>query len=162
MSQVTNAILAAHVGRHPDDEIGTVNEFLRANEIGGGEFKEVTEYAGGYKHLECRVYLSAFNHADTNEIVEAVRKTPWRDGDMVQLFIKEQEEELFTLRYGGSPMRATSAELAPEELVVVCNALNEVCNGIDLRDEFETRIGVGVGEARRLLARLLQAQTGRR
>jgi len=103
MSRVTNAILAAHVGRRPDDEIAVVNEFLRTNEVGGGEFREVTDHAGGNKHLECRVYLSAFNHADTHRIVEAVRQAPWRDREMVQLFVKEQEEELFTLRYCGSP-----------------------------------------------------------
>jgi len=162
MSRVTNAILAAHVGRHLDDEIGTLNEFLRVNKVGGGEFRDVTEYAGGYKHLESRVYLSAFNHADTNDIVAAVRKTSWRDGNEVQLFIKEQEEELFALRYGGSAIATTSGvELGAQELVIVCNALNEVCNGINLHDEFETRIGASVEEARRLLARLLQIQTGR-
>ncbi len=76
---------------------------------------------------------------------------------MVQLFIKEQEEELFSLRYAGSPMRARmSVELAPQELVIMCNALNEVCNGIDLHDEFDTRIGARVEEARHLLARLTQ------
>jgi hypothetical protein len=102
MSRVTNAILAAHVGRRPDDEIASVNEFLRANEVGGGEFIDVSEYAGGYKHLECRVYLSAFNHADTNLIIDAVRQAPWRDVEMVQLFVKEQEDELFALRYCGT------------------------------------------------------------
>ena len=102
MSRVTNAILAAHVGRRPDDEIASVNEFLRTNEVGGGEFRDVSGYAGGCKHLECRVYLSAFNHADTNLIIDAVRQAPWRDADQVQLFIKEQEEEQFSLRYSGS------------------------------------------------------------
>ena len=80
-----------------------MNEFLRTNEVGGGEFREVTDHASGNKHLECRVYLSAFNHADTDRIVEAVQQAPWRDREMVQLFVKEQEEELFALRYCGSP-----------------------------------------------------------
>ncbi len=159
MSRVTNAILAAHVSRHPDGEIESVNEFLRANEVGGGEFKDATEFAGGYKHLECRVYLSAFNNADTNHIVEAVRQGVWRDRDMIQLFIKEQEEELFTLRYCGTPKSAAvSVELAPEELTIIRNALNEVCNGVELHGEFETRIGADIEESRHLLARLLQIE----
>jgi hypothetical protein len=159
MSRVTNAILLAGVGRVPDDEIPMANEFLRTNELGGGEFREVTDHAGGYKHLECRVYLSAFNHGDTDGIVEAVRQAPWRDREMVQLFVKEQEEELFTLRYCGSPESATlSVDLSPEELRIICNALNEVCHGVDLHGEFETRIGATMDEGRRLLARLLQSR----
>ncbi|MGB6691242.1 MAG: hypothetical protein WBE76_25695 [Terracidiphilus sp.] len=155
MSQVTNAILTAHVGKHPDDEIASVNEFLRLNEIGGGEFKDVTDHAGGYKHLECRVYLSAFNHADSKQIVKAIEKTPWRDRETVQLFVKEQEEELFSLRYSGSETNdGMRVQLATEELRIICNALNEVCNGIDLQGEFETRIGARVEVAKGLLAKL--------
>jgi hypothetical protein len=45
-------------------------------------------------------------------------------------------------------------ELAPEELRIICNALNEVCNGVGLGDEFETRIGSTVDFTRDLLARL--------
>jgi hypothetical protein len=69
MSRVTNAILTAHVGLQGDSdpEIDSVNKFLRETERGGGgRFIEVTQQAGGTKHMECRVYLSAFNHADTD------------------------------------------------------------------------------------------------
>ena len=64
---------------------------------------EVSEHAGGTKHMECRVYLSAFNHADTETILRAVDQAPWRDREMVQVFVKEQEqeEEVFRLRYSG-------------------------------------------------------------
>jgi len=41
-------------------------------------------------------------------------------------------------------------EFAKDELGVLCNALNEVCNGIDVR-EFDTRIGIKVEEARAML-----------
>ena len=102
MSQVTNAILTANVGRQPDDELASVNEFLRANRIGGGEFKDVTDHAGGYKRVECRVCVAAFNHAETKQIVRAVEQAPWREREAVQLFVKEQEEERFTLRYQGA------------------------------------------------------------
>src|SRR5690242_20251391 len=101
MSRVTNAILTAHVGPHGDfdNEINAVNKFLRETDGGGGgQFIDVTSDAGGPKHMECRVYLSAFNHADTDIIVRAVDEAPWRDKEMVQLFIKEQEEEVFRLR----------------------------------------------------------------
>ena len=45
-------------------------------------------------------------------------------------------------------------ELTPDELRIICNALNEVCNGVGLGDEFETRIGSTVDTSRNLLARL--------
>jgi len=104
MSRVTNVILTAHVGLQDgsDPEIDSVNKFLREAEDGGyGEFVDVSGQAGGTKHMECRVYLSAFNHADTETILKAIDQAPWRDKDMVQVFVKEQEEDLFRLRYSG-------------------------------------------------------------
>jgi hypothetical protein len=113
MSRVTNVILTAHVGPHDDGdhEIASVNKFLReADEGGGGQFIEVTRHAGGTKHMECRVYVSAFNHADTAVILRAVDQAPWRDKEMVQVFVKAQEEEEFLLRYsGGSPQKTQTA-----------------------------------------------------
>ncbi|RRA49351.1 hypothetical protein D1Y84_14750 [Acidipila sp. EB88] len=45
-------------------------------------------------------------------------------------------------------------DLTRAETDIVQNALNEICNGISLGDEFETRIGATVGEARALLERV--------
>ena len=45
--------------------------------------------------------------------------------------------------------------LSREELVLISNALNEVCNGVDIPDwEFQTRLGRTREEARDLLARI--------
>jgi hypothetical protein len=52
--------------------------------------------------MECRVYLSAFNHADTQVILRAIDQAPWVDKEMVQVFVKEQEEDTFVLRYSGA------------------------------------------------------------
>jgi hypothetical protein len=164
MSRVTNAIITAHVGSqdHSDPEIDSVNRFLRETEGGGhGEFKEVTQHAGGTKHMECRVYLSSFNHADTDTIVCAVEQAPWRDREMVQVFVKEQEQDVFLLRHSGRPQRSPIAvELTKDELGIVNNALNEVCNGIQLDGEFDTRMGCTVEEARALLAKIHELASG--
>ena len=40
--------------------------------------------------------------------------------------------------------------LSPDDLLTVCNALNEVCNGLDV-PEFATRMGVAREEALHLL-----------
>ena len=43
-------------------------------------------------------------------------------------------------------------ELTKDELEIINNALNEVCNGIDFEGEFDTRMGCTVDEARAVLA----------
>jgi hypothetical protein len=104
MSRVTNVILTAHVSLRADfdPEIDSVNKFLAENEGGGGgEFVEVSHLAGGVKQMECRIYLSAFNHADLTTILRAVDQALWVDKEMVQVFAKEQEDELFKIRYSG-------------------------------------------------------------
>ena len=45
-------------------------------------------------------------------------------------------------------------ELTEYELGIINNALNEVCNGIYLEGEFDTRMGCTVEEARKLLAKI--------
>lgn len=45
-------------------------------------------------------------------------------------------------------------EISKEELGVICNALNEVCNGIEIW-EFETRLGIKLENARILLDNLI-------
>jgi hypothetical protein len=100
MSRVTNAILSASVveGR---DQIDFINRFLRDAPSGGdGEFIKVSQHAGGPKHMECCIYVSAFNHADTDIIIRSVSQAPWKEREMVQLFLMEQEEDAFRLRYG--------------------------------------------------------------
>ncbi len=45
-------------------------------------------------------------------------------------------------------------ELTKDEIEIINNALNEVCNGIDLEGEFETRMGCTVEEGRALLEKV--------
>lgn len=45
-------------------------------------------------------------------------------------------------------------ELTKDELGITNNALNEVCNSIDLKGDFDTRLGCIVEEARELLAKI--------
>jgi hypothetical protein len=51
-------------------------------------------------------------------------------------------------------------ELTKDELGIINNALNEVCNGIDLEGEFDTRMGCTVEEARQLLAKIHTIASG--
>ena len=45
-------------------------------------------------------------------------------------------------------------ELTKDELGIINNALNEVCNGIDLEGEFDSRMGCTVEEGRAVLAKI--------
>jgi len=47
-----------------------------------------------------------------------------------------------------------TVELTKDELGIINNALNEVCNGIHLEGEFDTRMGCSVEDARKLLAKI--------
>ena len=51
-------------------------------------------------------------------------------------------------------MTAMLVELTSDELRIINNALNEVCNGIDLRGEFSTRMGCSLEEALMLLTKI--------
>jgi len=50
----------------------------------------------------------------------------------------------------GGPVRSATLELTGEELVILNNALNEVCNGLETT-EFSSRIGADRAEALQLL-----------
>jgi hypothetical protein len=45
-------------------------------------------------------------------------------------------------------------EFRKDELDIINNALNEVCNGINLEGEFETRLGCTVEQARAVLEKV--------
>ena len=47
-----------------------------------------------------------------------------------------------------------TVELSKNELEIINNALNEVCNGIHLEGEFAIRMGCSVKEARAVLAKI--------
>jgi hypothetical protein len=51
-------------------------------------------------------------------------------------------------------MAGMLVELTNDELRIINNALKEVCNGIDLEGEFDTRMGCDVEEARAVLAKI--------
>ena len=51
-------------------------------------------------------------------------------------------------------LRGMTVELTNYELYIINNALNEVCNGIHLKGEFDTCMGCTVEEARELLVKI--------
>jgi len=50
--------------------------------------------------------------------------------------------------------RSMDIDLTRDEISIINNALNEVCNGVHLEGEFSTRMGCSLEEARALLAKI--------
>ena len=55
------------------------------------------------------------------------------------------------MKIKSSNEKSATIELTADELHIINNALNEVCNGIHLESEFDTRMGCSLKEARELL-----------
>ncbi|MDQ1019514.1 squamosa promoter-binding protein 15 [Streptomyces afghaniensis] len=52
---------------------------------------------GGWKWPECRVWAGALHHCDLDALRKRVKETPWREPNVVQLFVMDQEESFFRL-----------------------------------------------------------------
>ena len=63
------------------------------------------------------------------------------------------------MRVVSKDLGAVTLELTRDELRIVSNAINEICNGPDAieGDEFDTRVGASLSEAEALLGDLQQA-----
>ncbi|MEV6702325.1 squamosa promoter-binding protein 15 [Streptomyces sp. NPDC051453] len=56
-----------------------------------------TNQWGGWKQPECEVWAGALNHADLNVLKRRVFETPWREPNLVQLLVMDQEEGFFRM-----------------------------------------------------------------
>ena len=104
MSLVTNVILTYSPGEcygseegHPRlDEIAAyLRSHSAASRVAPRPFVPVDEHSGGYKHMENGVALGAFNFTSRRTILDAVAAAVWEYPDFVQVFIKEQHDDMF-------------------------------------------------------------------
>ena len=56
-----------------------------------------TNQWGGWKHPECEVWAGALNHADLDAFKQRVFETPWREPNLVQLLMMDQQEGYFRM-----------------------------------------------------------------
>lgn len=52
---------------------------------------------GGWKHPECEVWAGALNHADLDALKQRVFETAWREPNLVQLLVMDQQEGFFRM-----------------------------------------------------------------
>jgi hypothetical protein len=97
MSRVTNIVLSVYGG--DVNLMDQVNSF-----IGDGKgFVSVDDEAlpkgwyGGTKYLEADLYIGAFNYLDLPAFLEHLRSLPWSEPRSVQLFLRDQDDERFSL-----------------------------------------------------------------
>jgi hypothetical protein len=104
MSRVTNLILAFSVGEDEDKCIKAINNYeyrnLKMNLISidfNKDMEKGIKWYGGTKFMEARIYMGAFNYLDIDDFRNYLRTMDWADRDLVQLIVKEQDEEKFRI-----------------------------------------------------------------
>ena len=95
MSRVTNVIITTE--SCDDCNLQLLNEAVKRmpGYTAGTEFQDLDALSGGDKHLECNIYVGAFNHLSVRSFCEAVASVLWNHPETVQVFIKEEEAEGF-------------------------------------------------------------------
>ena len=104
MSVVTNLILTFATG---EDEIAcekAINDYtyhgLKMNLVSvdfDKDQKAGKAWYGGGKFLEAALYIGAFNHFDIEDFRKYLRKLNWEFPELVQLIVKEQDDEKFRI-----------------------------------------------------------------
>lgn len=98
MSRVSNVILTYHI-LEEEDVIDKAVRQLKCGDVQLFESIDSDElpkgWYGGSKMMETRIWLGAINHMLREDIVELINTVPWEYPEYVQVFVKEQEDNLF-------------------------------------------------------------------
>jgi hypothetical protein len=97
MSHVADVILLTFV---EDAGIDDAQKWLRDNKW--PELVEVSGNAGGNKAMQCDVWVAAINCFAIDDFAKAVKAINWEWPDSVQLLVKDEHDDHFTLRSGVS------------------------------------------------------------
>lgn len=107
MSWVTNVMISVDMVDNVNVE--ALSEWLRTEAPrqaqpeahGVGFLKLITDAGnnqwGGWKQPECQMWAGALNHADLDALRQRFFETPWREPNMVQLLVMDQEENFFRM-----------------------------------------------------------------
>ena len=107
MSVVSNVILSFSISEAQVDRDKRLSHYILADRIdqwlkenhyvGLGQNLEEWDKYGGQKHLETPIYVGAFNYLVPSAFANFVFSLPWEYPESVQLMIKGQEDEEFTV-----------------------------------------------------------------
>jgi hypothetical protein len=88
MSEVTDIILTFSGIENENVKLKEINRWLLDNGKWGIFGEEATKISGGNKHLQCRIYVAAFNYFDEVKFLEYIFGLTWSDAASVQVFTK--------------------------------------------------------------------------
>ena len=100
MSVVDNCILSFNICED-DEKIVEVNSFFNMKNQKpfvdvDADFLPVGWY-GGRKMLETPLFIAAFNYFSEDEFIKHLKTLNWKYPEDVQLIIKRQEEDIFSI-----------------------------------------------------------------
>ena len=98
MSYVSNVVLLTFID---DPGIKDLQLWLSENEMPA--LNQVDGFAGGKRAFEAEIWVGAYNYLDIQEFTQAVLDAKWLYPDAVQLLIKQEADDVFSLRAGSMP-----------------------------------------------------------
>ena len=108
MSYVTNVIICS-LGA--DQNKKQINRWLYRRRLGG--IRDVSDFAGGHKHLETTVLLGAFNYLGDERFIKFLKKIDWEW--KTDLFLQCEDDYSFSNTVISEGWRHTEA---PEKWVL--------------------------------------------
>jgi hypothetical protein len=107
VSKVTDLILVTATdvdssAHRRSPSVGHLNAYLRAHHE--RSMCEVNDYCGGDKYMQCDVFIAAINYLDIPAFLKAFHSITWECPESVQLMIKGEDDDLFTIYRPGSDL----------------------------------------------------------
>lgn len=84
---------ASKENEHPNVDL--VNSYLQKEHHCA--LVRVDQFAGGGKKIQSHVFMAAINHLNISEFVSHFYAVPWAYPESVQLMLKDEHEERFTI-----------------------------------------------------------------
>jgi hypothetical protein len=101
MSYVADIVLLTTIddGGMDDEHPNTdrLEAWLREHYSDHVRLVKVDQHAVGTKAMQCDVFITAINYLDTEAFVEVFRTVPWDMPECVQLLIKNEHDDRFTV-----------------------------------------------------------------
>ena len=101
MSHVTDILLCTGIDdggaedEHPNAD--RLSEWLVSKHGAACKLVLVSDRAGGNKVMQADVFAVAVNHCSIPALIEAFRAIPWDYPEAVQLMVKDEHDDAFTI-----------------------------------------------------------------
>lgn len=97
MSRVADIILLTFID---EPSVAKAQQWLADNKW--PQLVEISGHAGGNKAMQCEVWAAAINYFDIDAFAKVIASIEWESPEFVQLLVKDEHEERFTLRAGSA------------------------------------------------------------